>query len=421
MDDELKIPADKKTVAVYSTKKSSLPNLPRLPRPQFMNKQLLKRTESKVLALVVICTLAGFGGGLLGAQVNNHGGVGKTTTAQKQYISNESQLISQIAKSVGQSVVSIEVQSQTSVQDIFGFTFPRQQSGDGTGFVVSDNGIIVTNRHVVPAGTTDVKVTLADGTKFSDVKVIGRTSQGNSIDVAFLKINDLKGKKLTAVTLGDSSKVQVGDKVVAIGNALGQFQNTVTAGIISGFGRDVTAADQSSGSAENLSDLFQTDAAINPGNSGGPLVNINGEVIGINTAVAGGAQNIGFAIPINDIKGLVSSVLSSGEFKQPYLGVRYVSLTDDIAYQYNLSVNRGAYIAPANNQDSILPGSPADKAGLKEKDIITKVNNVTIDEKTNLTSALGQFKVGDEVTLSIVRAGKTITVKVILEAAPSEQ
>ena len=220
------------------------------------------------------------------------------------------------------------------------------------------------------------------------------------------------------MTLGDSSKVQVGDKVVAIGNALGQFQNTVTAGIISGFGRDVTAADQSNGSAETLTDLFQTDAAINPGNSGGPLVNINGEVIGINTAVAGGAQNIGFAIPANDVKGLINGVLASGELQQPYLGVRYVSLTDDFAYQYNLPVNRGAYIAPASNQDSVLPGSPAQKAGLKEKDIITRVNNIAIDEKTNLTSALSQFKVGDNLSLTVIRDGKTITVHATLEATP---
>lgn len=391
-------------------------NKPNFPNLNIAN--LKAHRFAKRAVLILVCAAAGFSGGLLGAQVNNNGIIGKTTTAQKQYISNESQLISQIAKDVGQSVVSIETQGQTSVQDIFGFTFPQQQTGAGTGFVVSNSGIIVTNRHVVPVGTTNVKVTLADGTKFTDVQVIGRTNQNNSLDVAFLKINDLKSQKLTAVTLGDSSKVQVGDKVIAIGNALGQFQNTVTAGIISGFGRDVTAADQSGGNTENLSDLFQTDAAINPGNSGGPLVNINGEVIGINTAVAGGAQNIGFAIPINDVKGLISGVLASGELKQPYLGVRYVSLTDDIAYQYNLPVNRGAYIAPTDNQDSVLPGSPAAKAGLKEKDIITKVNNVAIDEKTNLASALSQFKVGDEVSLTIIRAGKTISLKVTLETAP---
>ncbi len=391
------------------------PNIPKVNIVKLKNQRLAKRAT-----LILVCGLVGFGGGLLGAQLNNQGDLAKTTTAQKQqYVSSEGELIAQIAKDVGQSVVSIEAQSQTSVQDIFGFSFPQQQTGAGTGFIISDSGIIVTNRHVVPAGTTDVSVTLSDGTKFTGVDVIGRTSQSSSLDVAFLKINDLKGKKLTSVTLGDSSKMQVGDRVIAIGNALGQFQNTVTSGIISGYGRDVTATDQTGIGAETLSDLFQTDAAINPGNSGGPLVNISGEVIGINTAVAGGAQNIGFAIPINDIKGLIDGVLASGELKQPYLGVRYVSLTDDIAYQYNLPVNRGAYIAPSN-QASVLPGSPADKAGLKEKDIITKVNDIAIDDKTNLTSALSRFKVGDSVKLTVIRAGKTMTLQATLETAPNQ-
>ena len=391
------------------------PNIPKLNVANLKNRRFAKR-----IVLILVCGLVGFGGGLLGAQVNKGGNLAQTTTAQKQqYVSSEGQLIAQIAKDVGQSVVSIEAQSQTSVQDIFGFSFPQQQTGAGTGFIVSDSGIVVTNRHVVPAGTTDMSVTLSDGTKFTDVKVIGRTSQSSSLDVAFLKINDLKGKKLTPVTLGDSSKMQVGDRVIAIGNALGQFQNTVTSGIISGYGRDVTATDQTGLGTETLSDLFQTDAAINPGNSGGPLVNISGEVIGINTAVAGGAQNIGFAIPVNDIKGLIEGVLADGELKQPYLGVRYLSLTDDIAYQYNLPVNRGAYIAPGN-QAAVLPDSPADKAGLKEKDIITKVNNIAIDNKTNLSSALSRFRVGDSVKLTVIRAGKTMTLNATLEAAPSQ-
>lgn len=388
------------------------------PNSSKLNK-LTAKVRTKPVILVILCALVGFGGGLIGAQVNNHGRISSSSTAQKQYISNESQLISQIAKTTGQSVVSIESESQSSVQDIFGYSFPQQQTGAGTGFVIDAGGTIVTNRHVVPDGTTSVSVTLADGTKFGDVSVIGRTSSSSSLDVAFLKINNLKGKKLVPVTFGDSSKMQVGDKVVAIGNALGQFQNTVTAGIISGFGRDVTATDQMGSGSEALSDLFQTDAAINPGNSGGPLVNINDEVIGINTAVAGNAQNIGFAIPIADLKGLIDGVLSSGQLKQPYLGVRYVSLTDDLANQYNLPVKRGAYIAPASGQDSILGGSPAQKAGLQEKDIITKVNDATIDEKTNLTSALSRFKVGDKVDLTVVRGAKTITLHATLEQAPN--
>lgn len=393
-------------------------NKPKLPNIKGTN--LRTRYFSKSAVLILLCALVGFGGGLLGAQINNHDSLGEITIAQKQqYISSESQLIAQIAKTTGQSVVSIDVESQTTAQDFFGFQFSQQQLGAGTGFIINDQGIIATNRHVVPAGTSSVSVTLADGTKYSNVQVIGRTAGNNSLDVAFLKITDLKGKKLVPITLGDSSKMQVGDRVVAIGNALGQFQNTVTAGIISGHGRDVQAGNQSGAATENLTDLFQTDAAINPGNSGGPLVNINGEVIGINTALAGGANNIGFAIPINDVKGLISSVLATGELKQPYLGVRYVSLMDDIANQYNLGVNHGAYIVPSADGSSIVPGSPAAKAGLKEKDIITKVNNISIDDKTSLTSALSQFKVGQDVTLNVLRAGKTMTIHVTLEAAPS--
>lgn len=401
--------------------------------PYFNNKSVIAKKAKdlrrglplRTVALLLACALIGFGGGWLAFAIQNNNSTPLATKAAKQqYISNESQLISQIAKDVGQSVVSIDVQSQvTAAPDIFGFSGGQTQSQEsaGTGFIISSDGIIVTNRHVVPSGSSSVDVTMADGTLYKGVKVLGRTSDNSSLDVAFLQITDLKGKKITPVTLGDSSRVQVGDKVIAIGNALGQFQNTVTSGIISGYGRDVTAGDGSgsSGSSENLTDLFQTDAAINQGNSGGPLVNINGEVIGINTAIAGNAQNIGFSIPINDLKGLITSMLDKGQLLQPYLGVRYVSLTDDIAYQYNLSVKRGAYIAPTTDgQESIISGSPASKAGLKEKDIITKVNNVSIDDKTSLTSALSRFKVGDTVTLTVAREGKTITVKATLEAAP---
>ncbi|HEX5448357.1 MAG TPA: trypsin-like peptidase domain-containing protein, partial [Candidatus Saccharimonadales bacterium] len=231
------------------------------------------------IGLLIACLILGFGGGFLGAWAENHGqtAIDTSRAARQQYISNESQLIESIAKNVGQSVVSIDVtgQNTTTNTDFFGFPFPQTQQTEaaGTGFIISADGIIVTNRHVVPSGTTSVSVTLADGTKYDNVTVIGRTNDSSPQDIAFLKIKDLKGKKLTPVTLGDSSKVQVGDRVIAIGNALGQFQNTVTTGIISGYGRDVTAGDQSGlQNSENLTDLFQTDAAINEGNSGGPLV-----------------------------------------------------------------------------------------------------------------------------------------------------
>jgi len=320
-------------------------------------------------------------------------------------------------------VVSVDVTGQDTspTSDFFGFALPQTQTtkAAGTGFIISADGIIVTNRHVVPSGTTAVSVTLADGTKFDNVQVLGRTSDSSSQDVAFLKIQDLNGKTLVPVTLGDSSKVQIGDRVVAIGNALGQFQNTVTSGIISGFGRDVTAGDQSGLQAsESLTDLFQTDAAINEGNSGGPLVNINGEVIGVNTAVASDAQNIGFAQPVNDLKGLISGILDNGKIEQPYLGVRYVSLTNDLAKEFNLKVNRGAYVTSGDNQPAVVAGSPAALAGIKDHDVITKVNNTTIDDKTSLTSALSKFKVGDSVNLTINRDGETVHIKATLANLP---
>lgn len=425
-----KIPKSPPNSASYSTKNQPIINYDALKARTDRLKTAAtwqpSRRLSLLLIVLVICLLVGFGGGWLGAWAENHGRsvVGTSTAAKQQYISDESQLISSIAKNVGQSVVSVDVTGQqtAAVPDIFGFTFPQTQQTEaaGTGFIISSDGIIVTNRHVVPAGTTSVSVTLADGTQYDNVQVIGRSSDSSPQDIAFLKINDLNGKTLTPVTLGDSSQMQVGDRVIAIGNALGQFQNTVTTGIISGYGRDVTAGDQSGiQNDENLTDLFQTDAAINEGNSGGPLVNINGEVIGINTAVASNAQNIGFAQPINDLKAMISSILNSGQLQQPYLGVRYVSLTNDLAHEFNLKVNRGAYIVSGDTEPAVVPGSPAANAGLKDHDVITKLNNLNIDDKTTLTSALSKFKVGEKVTLTVVRGGKTMTIKVTLGNAPT--
>lgn len=387
--------------------------LAKMPNPK--KEHLFKLAQ--VAAIIIVSMVSGY----FGSRIYDHGlGSHKSTAVKQQYISDESSLIAGIAKNVGQSVVSIDVESQATTFDPFGYGGPASQQSAGTGFIVSADGVIITNRHVVPVGTTSVSVVMADGTRFDNVKVLGRTNSSSSQDVAFLKIQDLNGKTLVPLTLGDSSKVQVGDRVIAIGNALGQFQNTVTSGIISGFGRDVTAGDTSLSSSESLTDLFQTDAAINEGNSGGPLVNINGEVIGINTAIASGAQNIGFAQPINDIKGLVTSVLNSGQLQQPFLGVRYVSLTDDIAVQLSLSTKRGAYIYSSNAGSAVVAGSPADKAGLKDRDIITKVDSTNIDDKTSLTSALSKHKVGDKVDLTVVRGSKTMTLSATLTVAPSD-
>ncbi len=371
-----------------------------------------------VVFLLVASLSFGFLGGWLGSGAKERDAVNSTISkADQQVVLNESQLISDIAKTVSPSVVSIDVTTQAQQTDFFGRSRSYEQQSAGTGVIISESGYVITNRHVVDGASDDISVTLSDGTTLDDVELVGQTSNSDTLDIAFLKIKDTKGKKLTAAKLGDSSKVQVGDKAVAIGNALGQFQNTVTSGIISGYGRDLEAGSSDGSESESLQNLFQTDTAINEGNSGGPLVNISGEVIGINTAVAsGGAENIGFAIPINDVQGLVKTVLEKGKLERPYLGIRYVTLNDEYAYQYNLNVKRGAYLAPSQSGSAIISGSPAEKAGLKEKDIITKIDGTSIDEKNSLVSLVSRKAVGEKVELTVVRDGKEQKITITLEA-----
>lgn len=406
------------------TRKAFTFTKPVLPRANW--RSFLSRTKVVGLtAVLVVGLLGGFVGSFLQDQAND-GLLTSSLSNQKKIVTSASELVSTIAKTVGPSVVSVNVSVEAGTQDIYsrfyGYGQSQTQEAAGTGVIISKDGLILTNRHVVPSGTAEVSITLSDGTELSDVSVLGRTSDSDSLDIAILKINDAKGHKLTPSTLGDSSKVAVGDQVVAIGNALGQFQNTVTSGIISGYGRNIRAAssDSSSADTENLENLFQTDAAINQGNSGGPLVNLNGQVIGINTAIASDSQNIGFAIPINDIKGLIEHVITTGKLERPYLGVRYVVVTADIAKQYDLSVEDGAYIAQApDGGASILEDGPAAKAGLKVGDVITKVNGSAVDESHSLTSLLGKQQPGDKVTLTVVNGKDTRTVTVTLGVMPS--
>lgn len=374
-----------------------------------------------VILLLLSALSAGFLGGWIGAESRGQQAANGDSEASRQVISSEGQVISEIAEEVGPSVVSVNVTSRETSNSFFGFGEAFEQASAGTGVIISDDGVIITNSHVVPDDATSVSVTLSDGTDLDSVEVIGRTGEGDSLDIAFLKVADAQGKDLAPARLGDSSKMVVGDKVVAIGNALGQFQNTVTTGIISGYGRSITAASEDG--AETLLNLFQTDAAINQGNSGGPLVNINGEVIGINTAVAGRAENIGFAIPINDISGLIKTVLETGEFQRPYLGVRYISLTDEYASELDLPVQRGAYIIPEDRSSgpTVLPNSPAAEAGLRPGDIITHVADTRIDEDNSLTSILGRLQVGDTVQLTVLRDGEQErTADITLKAAPQD-
>ena len=383
-----------------------------------------------VVFFLLVSLCAGFLGGWLGASAHGSGSSNDAliTSSSQPIVTSESQAITNIAKTVGQSVVSVNVTSQTAASPsvgLFGFTNgtggTTTQQDAGTGIILSADGLIMTNRHVIPSGTTSVSVTLSNGTTFNNVQVVGKTSPQSSLDIAFLKIRNTHGHKLVPATIGDSSKMQVGDPVVAIGNALGQFQNTVTSGIISGYGRSIQASSSTGTSTENLSDMFQTDAAINEGNSGGPLVNLNGQVIGINTAIASNSQNIGFSIPINDVIGLIKSVETTGKLQQPYLGVLYIPITSDVAQQYSLSTNNGAWIPPTGvvGQASVIAGGPAANAGIKPGDIITAINGQPINQSTSLTSIIDQSQVGQTITLTINRNGKTFQKQVTLGAAPT--
>jgi S1-C subfamily serine protease len=369
------------------------------------------------VALVIVAVA--FGGGWLGARAyqkhapTNSGSV----ETQRVVLGEQGDLISSIAKDVGESVVSINVTSRG--EGYFGSS--RDQESAGTGVIVSDDGLILTNRHVVPSGTTSVSIVLSDGTELDGVEVLDRTDDNDSLDVAFLKVNDTKGKTLRAAKIGDSSKMRVGDSVVAIGNALGYFQNTVTTGIVSGYGRSIQASGSSGGETESLEDLFQTDAAINQGNSGGPLVSVAGEVIGINTAVASGeAQNIGFAIPINNIKGLIDGVKETGKIQRPYLGVVYVPVTADLQGEYNLKIADGAYVPMASDYGdaTIMADGPAAKAGVKEGDVITKIDSQAINDSTSLAALLAKHKPGDNVELTIDRGGAEQKIRVTLGTRP---
>ena len=358
-----------------------------------------------LLALLVACFGTGLGGGYVATMIS-----GKTTTVDRStandgnaVISQEEEDISSVASKVGPSVVSILTTSQA--QSYYGGT--QTQEGAGTGIIISSDGYVLTNKHVV-SGSQQLSVVGSDGTRYTDVTVVG-TDPLN--DLAFLKINNVKDLK--AATLGDSSSVRIGQKVVAIGNSLGEYQNTVTSGIISGTGRPVTASEGDS--TETLTDLLQTDAAINPGNSGGPLTNLSGQVIGMNTAVAQDAQGIGFSIPINAAKGIIKNLLKTGKIERPYLGVNYVTITPDIAKQYNLSVKQGAYVH-ADSGSAVVSGKAADKAGIKDGDIITKVGDIAVGERGSVSSLVSEYAVGDPVQLTILRGGKTMTLNVTIEA-----
>lgn len=285
----------------------------------------------------------------------------------------------------------------------------KKEVGGGSGFVVSEDGMILTNKHVINDEKADYTVVLNNGDKYK-AKILARDPVQ---DIAILKIDKVG---LSVVTLGNSSSIRLGQTAIAIGNALGKFKNTVSVGVVSGLSRSITAS--GGGFSEEISDVIQTDAAINPGNSGGPLLNLRGEVIGVNVAVAQDAQGIGFAIPIDQAKRAIESVKRTGTIKAPFIGVRYLMITKEIAEKQGLISDYGALVRGSGDGPGVVANSPAEKAGLLAEDIILEVDGEKLSDGKTLVGAVQKYSVGDTVTLKVMRAGKILTLQLVLGERP---
>lgn len=396
----------------------------------------MKKYFDTLLIIIVSSIFGGlFGAYLVVNQLDNlywlkNGASLQQVIKQEVVQRQEESAVIDVVKQVSPSVVSVVIKKDVSVSnqidpffDFFnGWPFYQtppneaennepdyQKVGGGTGFIISTDGLILTNKHVVADNTAQYSVILSDGKEYQ-AQVIG-TDAFNDIGVLKIEANNL-----AVVKLGDSDNLVNGQTVIAIGNALAEFDNTVTVGVVSGMGRSIVAGN-GSGSSEKLEDVIQTDAAINPGNSGGPLLNLSGEVIGINTAVSSQGQLIGFAIPINAAKQVIDSVKQNGEIIRPYLGVRYQMITPEIKKAKNLSLDQGALLigSSQSNEAAIVKGSPAEKVGLAANDIITKVNGQVLSLDYDLAKAISTFKPGDTVTLELWSNNQNKELKVTLE------
>lgn len=345
---------------------------------------------------------------------------------EKEYVpqTSQEQKVIDVVKENSPSVVSVVITKEVPVYDTeylspFGSDFflipqqkqtgtEKQQVGAGTGFIVSEDGLVLTNKHVVSDTTAEYTIVNSDGKEYA-VKVLARDPVQ---DLAIVKIQS--SEKFKPLKLGNASDIQIGQSVIAIGNALGEFQNTVSVGVISGLGRTLVATGGALGS-ETLEDTIQTDAAINKGNSGGPLLNLKGEVIGINTAVASTGQSIGFAISIDKAKKDIEQVKGIGKISYPFIGVRYVTLDDDTAKDYKTSVNYGALIIKASDGSAAVTiDSPADKAGLKEGDIILEMGGEKINKDNTIAKIISKYNPNDSVDLKVLRDGKEMNITVVL-------
>lgn len=345
-------------------------------------------------------------------------GVNETLLGEKVKIVNEESVITDAVDKVSPSVVTVSIVKTRSIGRIFEIdpfdpfdVFRPREGGKqkaeqdiGSGFVVDSNGLIVTNKHVVNDTDAKYKVVTQDDKTYEAQKIYRDPVN----DLAIIKINPSagSGQAFKPVTMGDSSKLKVGQMAIAIGTALGEFRNTVTVGVISGLGRGITAGSPFEGYVERLDNVIQTDAAINPGNSGGPLLNSSGQVIGVNAAVSAEGQNIGFALPINIVKDALNQFnKSGGKFERPFLGVRYKMITRDLALLNE--VPEGAYV------QEVVTGSPAEKGGVQDEDIIIKIDGKKItDQDGGLSKVIAEKKVGDKISVEVWRDGKTMTLSI---------
>ena len=375
----------------------------------------IKQNKLFISAVIVVATLSATLGVIIGLTYPNWAndlaflpaflkpkGVSQEVTNESKKVVRtveESAVIDAVEKS-SPAVVSI-VAAKVSLDPSTGVV--QDQQGIGTGFIIRSNGVILTASHVVEDRTINYKVVTRDD-KTYDVKQIDLDP---SIDFAVLKI---AASGLPTIKLGDSQALKVGQKVVAIGNALGRFENTVTVGVVSGIGRGVDPSSSAGILQGTLENVIQTDAALNPGNSGGPLLDLSGQAVGINFATTVGAENIGFVIPINSVKPVLDGYLAEGRIIRPFLGISYAVVDQTFSALQNIS--QGALIR------AVVAGSPAQKAGLRAGDIITKFGKISLKDGTTLASALSKFKVGETVELEVWRGGKTIKLKARLTEAP---
>ncbi|MDD5589949.1 MAG: trypsin-like peptidase domain-containing protein [Candidatus Portnoybacteria bacterium] len=392
---------------------------------------------------VLICIAAGFFGGMLTLSLVGKVDIkdiltGKSAQPQGEQltVTSQNEAVIDVVKNVSPAVVSIIATKdlpyiENSRGDIFDFfndpfnffspfrqqtpkneqkgETQKQEVGGGTGFIISSDGLILTNKHVVSIDGAEYTVLTNDGKKYS-AKVLALDPNQ---DIAILKVEH---NNLPTVKLGDSENLHIGQSVVTIGNALGEFRNTVSVGVVSGLRRSISASSGFGSQAEELENVIQTDAAINPGNSGGPLLNLAGEVIGINVAIAQSAENIAFALPINLAKKDIEQVEALGKISTPFLGIRYILITPLIKDKNGLSVDYGAFITRGENPTdlAVVPGSGADKAGLKESDIILEAEGQKIDNDNPLNKIIQKYKVGDTLNMKILRDGKEQEIRVTL-------